>query len=82
MSKKAIDQILEHLGANMQLSTDACKLIMAEVPFEEQTATSTWGEISKRIEKNDFNSFFDLDLLNKFDKVMKVDWRMVRSGSV
>ena len=80
---RALEDIIKHLEMDISftLSSEEVEKIVA-VTKEEETETITWGKLAQSIGTNNFNAFFDTDITTLFDSELKVDWRLIKSGTV
>ena len=77
---KAIRNILAHLGLN-QVSFSK-KEVQGMLGVREENILTSWNVIFKSVKSSNFSSFFETDLLLRFDEELKVDWKLVNSGNV
>ena len=77
---KAVRNILEHLG--LSEVTFSKKEVQGMLGVREENILTSWDVISKSVRTSNFSSFFDTDLLLRFDEELKVDWKLVNSGNV
>ena len=52
------------------------------VAVKEENLLTSWNVLARSIKTTDFASFFDPELLQKFEKELKVNWKLVKSGTV
>ena len=77
---EAIRNILDHLGLHqVTMTTEEAKEI---VEVQDENMLTSWNVLSRSIKTNEFAAFFDPELVQKFEKELKIDWKLVKTGIV
>ena len=76
----AVQKILQHLG--LDTVTLTTKDVNHVIQGKKENMLPSWKAVSNSIFTKDFYSFFDIELRNKIEKELKVDWNLVMSGTV
>jgi hypothetical protein len=52
------------------------------VTVKEQNQLTSWNALARSIKASEFVTFFDSELLERFERELKVNWKLVHSGTV
>ena len=75
----AVRNILQHMGRDHDTLT--IEDVKQVIQVRKDSRPTSWGVLSKSM-ANEQATSIDPELLNKFDRELKVDWRLVKSGTV
>ena len=78
----ALQEIINHLGLKVRLTSSQLARITGVTKEAEGKDLTTWGHVAKSITAKNLGSYFDSDIQAMFDRELKVDWRLVKSGTV